>query len=266
MDQRTRNIGACCRDESKIVRCAVTALEKMRDYLFETSVCQDAENSSTPGDYGCVTDCKKYTTQECPFRGTGMPPNLMRTFCVNKKKLAIGRLGPNMIRLLPGQVGVAGDRATFHLGHLGRRKTSIVKTTTTENNGQSVAPTAIVVDRPTATKYINTQRKRTMQVLPAVPVSANNLAVGPVTGLPVDDKEHVFVLRLSKAYENPTDVACLQVEMRLPNPPLDIKRTDAETQFLNDDVTTTVVTTGGKKRSKKGSRKGSRTASKKGKK
>jgi len=175
-----------------------------------------------------------------------------------------------MIRLLPGQVGVAGDRATFHLGHLGRRKTSIVKTTTTDNNGQSVASTTVVVDRPTATKYINTQRKRTMQVLPAVPVSANNLAVGPVTGLPVDDKEHVFVLRLSKAYENPADVACLQVEMRLPNSPLDIKRTDAETQFLNDDVTTTVVTPGGKKRSKKssrkGSRKGSRTASKKGKK
>jgi len=102
--------------------------------------------------------------------------------------------------------------------------------------------------------------------LPAVPVSANNLAVGPVTGLPVDDKEHVFVLRLSKAYENPTDVACLQVEMRLPNPPSDIKHMDAETQFLNDDVTTTVVTAGGKKRSKKSTRKGSRTASKKGKK
>jgi len=59
-----------------MVRCAVTALEKMRDYLFETSVCQDAENSSTPGDYGCVTGCNKYTTQECPFRGTGMPPNV----------------------------------------------------------------------------------------------------------------------------------------------------------------------------------------------
>lgn len=191
----------------------------------------------------------------------------MRTFCVNKKKLAVGRLGPNMIRLLPGQVGVAGDRATFHLGHATtRRRTSVAKTTTTENNGQSVAPTTVVVDRPTATKYINTQRKRTMQVLPAVPVSANNLAVGPVTGLPVDDREHVFVLRLSKAYENPADIACLQVEMRLPNPPPDIKRTDVETQFLNDDLTIAAVTTGGKKRSKKNSRKGSRTASKKGKK
>lgn len=191
----------------------------------------------------------------------------MRTFCVNKKKLAIGRLGPNMIRLLPGQVGVAGDRATFHLGHaVTRKRTNFVKTVITENNGQSVAPTTVVVDRPTATKYINTQRKRTMQVLPAVPVSANNLAVGPVTGLPVDDKEHVFVLRLSKAYENPADVACLQVEMRLPNPPPDIKRMDAETQFLNDDVKTTVVTTGKKKKSKKSSRKGSRTPSKKGKK
>jgi len=54
----------------------VTALEKMRDYLFETSVCQDTENLSTPGDYGCVTGCNKYTTQECPFGGTGMPPNV----------------------------------------------------------------------------------------------------------------------------------------------------------------------------------------------
>jgi len=73
---RTRKSGACCRDESKIVRCAVTALEKMRDYLFETSTCQDVGNSNTPLNYGCVTDCNKYLTQECPIRGTGMPPNV----------------------------------------------------------------------------------------------------------------------------------------------------------------------------------------------
>jgi len=74
--KRTRNSGACCRDESKMVRCAVTAMEKMRDYLFETSVCQDSENTNTLGDYDCATNCNKYTTQECPFRGTGMPPNV----------------------------------------------------------------------------------------------------------------------------------------------------------------------------------------------
>lgn len=74
--KRTRNNGACCRDESKMVRCAVTAMEKMRDYLFETSVCQDSEDPNTLGDYDCTTNCNKYTTQECPFRGTGMPPNV----------------------------------------------------------------------------------------------------------------------------------------------------------------------------------------------
>lgn len=186
----------------------------------------------------------------------------MRTFCVNKK-LAIGRLGSNMIRLLPGQVGVAGDRATFHLGHaVAKRWATVVKTANTEKNGQLVTPTNVVVDRPTATKYINTQRKRTMQVLPSIPVCANNLAVGPVTGLPVNDKEHVFVLRLSKAYESPADVACLQVEMRLPNRQPDIKRADAETQFLDHDAMTNIVTTGGKKGSKKNSRKGSKKGKK----
>lgn len=177
----------------------------------------------------------------------------MRTFCTNKKKST----GPNMIRLLPGQVGVAGDRATFHLGHVAtRRKTIGAVVSTNEDNMPSTGPMTVVVDRPTATKYINVQRKRAMQVLPAVPVSANRLAVGPVTGLPVDDEEHVFVLRLSKAYESPDDVACLQVEMRLPNPPAVTKRTDVETQFLETDVVAASGTTGGKKKSKKSSKKG----------
>ncbi|XP_026819179.1 uncharacterized protein LOC113557834 [Rhopalosiphum maidis] len=262
--KKTRNTGACCRDESKMVRCAVTAMEKMRNYLLETSVCQDTENSSTQGDYDCATNCNKYTTEECPFRGTGMPPNLLQTFCTNKR-LGVGRSSPNMIRLLPGQVGVAGDRATFHLGQvMARRRTRSVKAGNTEKNGKLAIPTTAVVDRPTATKYINIQRKRSMQVLPTVPVSINNPAVGPVTGRPVNDKEHVFVLRLSKVYDDPSDVACLQVEMRLPNPPIALKRIDAETQFINEEVT--VVSTGGKnkKKSKKGSRKGSKKGSRKG--
>jgi hypothetical protein len=74
--KRSRNSEACCRNESKMVRCAVTAMEKMRNYLLETSVCQDIENSSPQGDYDCTINCNKYTTEECPFRGTGMPPNV----------------------------------------------------------------------------------------------------------------------------------------------------------------------------------------------
>lgn len=74
--KQARNSRACCRDESKMVRCAMTALEKMRDYLFETTVARDAENSSTRDNYNCATDYTKYTTQTCPFRGAGMPPNV----------------------------------------------------------------------------------------------------------------------------------------------------------------------------------------------
>jgi len=166
-----------------------------------------------------------------------------------------------MIRLLPGQVGVAGDRATFHLGQVAARKrTRSIKSGNTDKNGKLPISTTAVVDRPTATKYINIQRKRSMQVLPTVPMSINNPAVGPVTGRPVNEKEDVFVLRLSKAYDDPSDVACLQVEMRLPNAPMALKRIDAETQFINEEVT--VVSTGGKK--KKGSKKKSRKESKKG--
>lgn len=66
----------CCRDETKMVRCAVTALEKMKD-MFGTAIGNLADPPSKPGTAasGCVMD-NKCQFQGCPFRGTGIRPNV----------------------------------------------------------------------------------------------------------------------------------------------------------------------------------------------
>jgi len=70
-----------------MVKCAINVMEKMRDYLFETTVCKDTKNSSTSGDYCGAMDCSKYTTQNCHFRGTGMPPNVSN-ICEHKQTVS----------------------------------------------------------------------------------------------------------------------------------------------------------------------------------
>jgi len=55
-------------------------------------------------------------------------------------------------------------------------------------------------------------RKHVMEMLPA----SVKPTVGPVTGLPVSDDEHVFVLWLGKRPGEPDEKARLQIEVRVP--------------------------------------------------
>lgn len=155
---------------------------------------------------------------------------MLQTFCDQPNTsgdLTKPTADPNAMLLFPGEVGLRGDRATFHMGQNPERPVA------TRDDG-----------RPTGAVYYNvkpaagrqkTARKHVMQVLPALPASANPV-VGPVTGLPVTENETVFVLRLGKRYEEePDEKARLQIEMRLPKQPYKGLE-EAGTQFLQEDV------------------------------
>lgn len=137
------------------------------------------------------------------------------------------------MRLRPGEVGLRGDRATFHLGggplanakaaKDGRPPAAIYYNVQPE----AVADSAIAQDG-----YM--QRRYVKQMLPPLPATTEPL-VGPVTGLPVDKyKEDIYVLRLGKQHGEPDDMAPLQIEMRVPKDQ-DEKPKDVGTQFVKQD-------------------------------
>lgn len=78
------------------------------------------------------------------------------------------------------------------------------------------------------------QHRHIKQVLPPVSLLTKPV-VGPVTGLPIDDNEHVFVFRLGKRQDEPDEMARLQIEMRLPKRK-PVERTNTSTQFLGSDM------------------------------
>lgn len=161
------------------------------------------------------------------------------------------------MRLFPGEVGLRGDRATFHLGRAGpapasaagqpsltldnkkptgavyynMRPMTVMQSLSSSKPGgkqqQAAAAAAVAAAQ-------QPQRKHVMQVLPAVPASTEQ-AVGPVTGLPIAGDEHVFVLRLGKRYNEPDEKARLQIEVRLPKQKEPVS-TDVDTQYMNNDV------------------------------
>lgn len=75
-NSKRANSGACCRDEEKMVRCAVTALEKMKD-MFGAAYgnLADQQNKAATVGCGCVMD-NKCQIQGCPFRVPGIAPNV----------------------------------------------------------------------------------------------------------------------------------------------------------------------------------------------
>ncbi|XP_025409863.1 uncharacterized protein LOC112683178 [Sipha flava] len=138
------------------------------------------------------------------------------------------------MRLKPGEVGLRGDRATVHLG-VNEAVAKGVKPKT-DRHGRPIGAVYYQM-RPgmvdgTAGKDSYQQRKDMMQVLPTMPVTSDRV-VGPVTGLPIDGDEDVFVLRLSKRYNDPNDMSCLQIEVRLPKEVE--KPMDVYTQFQEED-------------------------------
>lgn len=171
------------------------------------------------------------------------------------------------MRLFPGEVGLRGDRATFHLGRAGPAPASAAgQPSLTPDNGKptgavyyNMRPMTVVPSlssgkpggkqqQAAAAAAQQPQRKHVMQVLPAVPASTEQ-AVGPVTGLPIAGDEHVFVLRLGKRYNEPDEKARLQIEVRLPKQREPVS-TDVDTQYMDKDVLTTKVVS--KKKNAKG--------------
>lgn len=200
---------------------------------------------------------------------------MLKTLCAKDEKnksMVNGRSDRNAMRLFPGEVGLRGDRATFHLGRAGPVSGQQVQVA---ENGRSTGavfynmrPPAIVAQSSgrqggkQQAAAMQPQRKHVMQVLPPMPASTEQ-AVGPVTGLPIGADEHVFVLRLGKRYDEPDEKARLQIEVRLPKQqePVNV---DADTQFLETDLPVAAAVTGLKNKDKK-SKKGGKKSGKKAK-
>lgn len=204
---------------------------------------------------------------------------MLKTFCTTDEKtktITNGRADRNAMRLFPGEVGLRGDRATFHLGRAG--PVAGQQAPPAAENGRpagavyynmrppaAIAPTASGGGRPGGKQQpaaMQPQRKHVMQVLPALPASTEP-AVGPVTGLPIGGDEHVFVLRLGKRYDEPDEKARLQIEVRLPKQQ-EPGNVDADTQFAETDLPAAAAADKTKKakKGKKGKKGGKKTGKK----
>lgn len=66
----------CCRRDKNMIKCATTAINQMKA-MFDTAWCPIKEKPEKHrGKYnGCVID-PVCNIRECPFRGTGVAPNV----------------------------------------------------------------------------------------------------------------------------------------------------------------------------------------------
>ncbi|XP_027837828.2 uncharacterized protein LOC114120194 [Aphis gossypii] len=244
----------CCRRDKQMMRCATTALKQMKD-MFETAWCPIKENpdKQLKKYNGCVID-PVCNIKECPFRGCGVAPNVLQNYCAKSiEKTFGGQSDRDAMRLMPGEVGLRGDRATFSLVRDDRLMNDKSSTGGGEvyynirpNVNQSMEEDDVIYvdnndmqqdqdqeqdqdrnqdndleqddnendeqgdeleDQP-----LSNERKHVMEVLP----KSVKPKLGPVTGLPVSDDEHVFVLWLGKRPGEPDEKARLQIEVRVP--------------------------------------------------
>lgn len=102
-------------------------------------------------------------------------------------------------------------------------------------------------------------RKHVMEMLPA----SVKPKLGPVTGLPVSDDEHVFVLWLGKQPGEPDEKARLQIEVRVPKWVPEPEPVPSETLVVEVPLEVKAKSEGGKKK-KRGSSKKSNSSKKSG--
>jgi len=81
-------------------------------------------------------------------------------------------------------------------------------------------------------QLVFSDRKHVMEVLPV----SKKPTLGPVTGLPVSDDEHVFVLWLGKRPGEPDERARLQIEVRVPKLESDLEEEESMTSLVNEPV------------------------------
>lgn len=86
--KNTVRCDTCCREETKMVRCAVTALEKMKD-MFGAALDSITDSSNQPltsTTTGCLMDTK-CKIRGCPFRATEIAPNVSNSIIVLKRQV-----------------------------------------------------------------------------------------------------------------------------------------------------------------------------------
>lgn len=183
---------------------------------------------------------------ECPYP---VPPSVMNKY--NNQQ----RPGRNL-DLTPGEVGMDDDRVVFQLP--------------LKKPGDQLTERDKQVDSSVYYKLSSSEETRDGQQKNTVHIKSDDLpgmagkgAVGPVSGLPVDDKHDVFLLKIGKKCDGDKkrnlELELRTPKMKEPKPPT----TDQDTQYLESDIPKPEGEAKGKK-GKKGS-KGSVGKGKKGK-
>ncbi|XP_003240749.1 uncharacterized protein LOC100573964 [Acyrthosiphon pisum] len=317
MTQNCRKIyksEGCCRRDKNMIKCATAAINQMKT-MFDTAWCPIKEKPEKHrGKYnGCVID-PVCNIRECPFRGTGVAPNVLKTYCTKSNERTGGGVADrDAMRLNPGDVGLRGDRATFSLG----RDPGLVHYDETTSHGAvyyNMRPNGLYLavdqddeqdgDNPgtqqqeqdqdmdhdqdqdldrdldqdqdidpdqehdndqdqqvdeSGDQQLAKDRKHVMEKLPA----SVKPTLGPVTGLPVSDDEHVFVLWLGKRPGEPDEKARLQIEVRVPKWVPEPEPVPSETMVVEVPPEVLAKSKGGKKK-KRGSSKKSNSSKKSG--
>lgn len=156
-------------------------------------------------------------------------------------------------RLRPGELAMRGDQAFFNLGQNGDKPVPMTK------DGRPTGPVFFnmhpeVIPWPpgasTQCGSLAKQRKTTFHVLPTMPPTTE-LAVGPVTGMPMNKDEDLFVFRVGKQFDESNNMSRFQMEVRLPKK-LGPEQIDVDTQFLLSDILLPVTKVKNSKKGKKG--------------
>lgn len=180
----------------------------------------------------------------------------LKALCTRDNPLtANDRSDRNAMRLLPGEVGLTHERATFDFRD--QRGPNRPVPVSAEHGGTvyyNVRPPTPPIDSTDDEQL----RKHVVQMLPTASVKP---VVGPVTGLPVGEDEHVLVFRFDKKPGEPDEKARLQIEVRTPKRKL-ILRKDASTQ-CNLSAVKTTDRAGSKKKKKKKKEEKTKSADKK---
>ncbi|VVC31563.1 Hypothetical protein CINCED_3A004739 [Cinara cedri] len=240
--------GSCCREDTQMVRCAMIALEKMRD-MFKTALCSPDDYSPTrpTAASGCAlnTNC---AIKGCPFRGTGVP-NVLDKICIKSRPPAI-KTKQNKLKLRSGEVGMNDNRVTFHLGQSLNQPESTNDNYPTSPTYFNVQPMHPPVSAMALSRGVDLpkQRKNMMKVQSSLPQPTDQV-VGMVTGLPIAKTEDVFFIEVAKQYNNERKV--LQMEVRLPKQVGPVM-VDAFTQYEESDFESNVVVGNGEKGGKGG--------------
>lgn len=165
------------------------------------------------------------------------------------------RPGKNL-DLTPGEVGLDDDRVVFQL--------PLKKTGDQLTERDKQIDSSVYYKLSSSEETREGQQKNTVHIKSDdLPGMAGKGAVGPVSGLPVDDKLDVFLLKIGKKCDGDKkrnlELELRTPKMKEPKPPT----TDQDTQYLESDIPKPEGEAKGKK-GKKGS-KGSVGKGKKGK-